>query len=65
MKNPVSLLVSQKTVQLRTAGTSSSRTVVTELWGPRALDNIVDLDLSFEVDRDKISLKRTSGSVRN
>ncbi|KAG6898188.1 hypothetical protein C0993_007040 [Termitomyces sp. T159_Od127] len=50
----------QKTVQLRTAGTSSSRAVVTELWGPKALENIVDLDLSFEVDRDRNSLKRTS-----
>ncbi|KAG6887789.1 hypothetical protein C0992_010743, partial [Termitomyces sp. T32_za158] len=51
----------QKTVQLRTTGASSPRAVVSELWGPRALENIVTLDLSFEVDRDKTSLKRTSG----
>ncbi|KAH0579376.1 hypothetical protein H2248_003513 [Termitomyces sp. 'cryptogamus'] len=51
----------QKSVQLRTTGASSSRAVVTELWGPKALENIIDLDLTFEVGRDKISLKRTSG----
>ncbi|KAG5635395.1 hypothetical protein H0H81_011417 [Sphagnurus paluster] len=48
----------QKTVQLRTSGATSTRSSVSALWGPKALDNIVDLDLTFQVDRDKISLKR-------
>ncbi|KAG6812580.1 hypothetical protein H0H92_002048 [Tricholoma furcatifolium] len=51
----------QKTVQLRTSGASTSRALVSELWGPKALDNVVDLDLTFEVDRDKTSLKRIQG----
>ncbi|KAG6901142.1 hypothetical protein C0995_016557 [Termitomyces sp. Mi166 len=51
----------QKAVQLRTTGALSSRAVVAELWGPKALENIVDLDLMFEVERNKTSLKRISG----
>ncbi|KAG6857450.1 hypothetical protein H0H87_003517 [Tephrocybe sp. NHM501043] len=47
-----------KTVQLRTSGASTSRDSVSELWGPKALDNIVDLDLSFEVERDRTAIKR-------
>ncbi|KAG6918010.1 hypothetical protein DXG01_017020 [Tephrocybe rancida] len=31
---------------------------VSELWGPKALENIVELDLTFDVERDKGSLKR-------
>ncbi|KAF5376466.1 hypothetical protein D9615_008594 [Tricholomella constricta] len=51
----------QKTVQLRTSGASSTRASVSALWGPKALDNMVDLDLTFEVDRDKTSLRRLQG----
>ncbi|KAF8063172.1 DNA mismatch repair protein MutL, partial [Lyophyllum atratum] len=47
-----------KTVQLRTSGASSTRASVSALWGPKALDNIVDLDLTFEVEKDKTSLRR-------
>ncbi|KAJ7052570.1 histidine kinase-like ATPase [Mycena amicta] len=50
----------QKSVQLRTPGTPSLRAAATALWGPRALDNVVDLDISFLVERDKHSLKRLS-----
>ncbi|KAG6819371.1 hypothetical protein H0H93_012454 [Arthromyces matolae] len=52
---------SQKTVQLHTSGASNSRALVAELWGSKALEHIVDLDLKFEVERDKTSLKRISG----
>ncbi|TFK38593.1 hypothetical protein BDQ12DRAFT_651711 [Crucibulum laeve] len=43
----------QKSVQIRTQGTPSPRASVTALWGPKALDNIVDLDLKFEVERER------------
>ncbi|GLB42573.1 putative DNA mismatch repair protein MutL [Lyophyllum shimeji] len=48
----------QKNVQLRTSGASSTRAAVSALWGKKALDNIVDLDLTFEVEREKGSLRR-------
>ncbi|KAG6866554.1 hypothetical protein C0991_002039 [Blastosporella zonata] len=47
-----------KTVQLRTSGALASRDAVSELWGPKALDNIVVLDLTFEVERDKTAIRR-------
>ncbi|KAF7296343.1 hypothetical protein HMN09_01104400 [Mycena chlorophos] len=51
-----------KSVQLRTPGTHSLRDAVTAVWGPRALDNIVDLDVSFVVQRDKHAVRRLSTS---
>ncbi|TFK72296.1 DNA mismatch repair protein MutL [Pluteus cervinus] len=48
----------QKSVQIRTQGTISNRTTVTDLWGPKALENITDLAVSFTVEPDKASLKR-------
>ncbi|KAJ6632243.1 hypothetical protein B0H10DRAFT_1976681 [Mycena sp. CBHHK59/15] len=52
----------QKSVQIRTQGTPSLRASVLALWGPKALDNIIDLDLSFLVERDKIAMKRAPDS---
>ncbi|KAJ7690397.1 hypothetical protein B0H17DRAFT_1011617 [Mycena rosella] len=52
----------QKSVQIRTPGTPSLRESVSALWGPKALDNVVDLDVSFSVERDKIALKRAPDS---
>ncbi|KAJ7279405.1 histidine kinase-like ATPase [Mycena rebaudengoi] len=52
----------QKSVQIRTPGIPSLRASVSSLWGPKALDNIVDLDLSFVVERDKIAMKRAPDS---
>ncbi|KIJ97475.1 hypothetical protein K443DRAFT_133840 [Laccaria amethystina LaAM-08-1] len=49
-----------KSVQIRTSGTPSTRASVTALWGPKALDNIIDLDLTFSVDREKHTLRRLS-----
>ncbi|KAF8884622.1 histidine kinase-like ATPase [Infundibulicybe gibba] len=47
-----------KTIQLRTPGSDSNRASVTALWGPKAIEHIVDLDLKFNVERDKLVLKR-------
>lgn len=47
-----------KSVQIRTQGLASCRSSVTALWGPRALDYVVDLDLAFDVERDKMSMRR-------
>ena len=59
---PVKLLkhspFSQKTVQIKTLGSTGSRSSITELWGPKALDNIVDLEIRFEFEREKSTLKR-------
>ena len=42
----------------RIAGTPSTRAFVTTLWDPKALDNIVDHDLTSSVDWEKHALKR-------
>lgn len=49
---------SRKTVQLKTDGTPSVKASVTALWGTKALDNVVDLDLSFDVQTEKTVLRR-------
>ncbi|KAI0070234.1 DNA mismatch repair protein MutL [Panus rudis PR-1116 ss-1] len=48
----------RKTVSLRTDGTPSVRSSVTALWGPKSLENIVDLNLSFNVETEKSVLRR-------
>lgn len=42
-----------KSQLLNTQGAPSMRASVTALWGPKALDNIVDLDLKIEVERER------------
>ncbi|KAF9002162.1 histidine kinase-like ATPase [Cyathus striatus] len=42
----------------RTKGAPDIRSSVSALWGPKAMDNIVDLDLEFEVEKDKVTIKR-------
>ena len=49
---------SRKTVQLKTDGSPSVKASVTALWGSRGLDNVVDLDLSFDVQTEKNVLRR-------
>ncbi len=44
---------SAKSQLLITQGTASMRASVTALWGPKALDNIVDLELKIEVERER------------
>ncbi|KAJ8482194.1 hypothetical protein ONZ45_g15042 [Pleurotus djamor] len=61
---PVRLLASNlldsgsKSVQLRTNGSSTPRVAAVALWGNKALDNVVDLDIAFDVEKDKHALKR-------
>lgn len=45
-------------MQFRTLGSTSCRDSVTALWGMKALDNVVDMDLMFEVERERSNLKR-------
>ena len=33
-----------------------SRASVTALWGPKALNDVVDIDLSFEVEKERYAL---------
>lgn len=49
---------SRKNVALRTDGTPSLKASVSALWGPKALDDIVALDLNFEVETEKAVLQR-------
>ncbi|EAU83597.2 DNA mismatch repair protein [Coprinopsis cinerea okayama7 len=48
----------QKSVQLQTQGTPSLRASVTALWGPKAMENLVELDVSFSIETEKSVLKR-------
>ncbi|KAH9977464.1 hypothetical protein BJV74DRAFT_781094 [Russula compacta] len=48
----------KKTTQLRTDGATSVRTSVGALWGPKQLDNLVGLDLCFDVIPEKSALRR-------
>ena len=34
-------------------GIQSPRASVTALWGPKALNNVVDMDLKFEVEKER------------
>jgi len=45
-------------VHLKTDGTPSVKASVTALWGTKALDNVVDLDISFDVPAEKSVLRR-------
>lgn len=49
---------SHKTTQIKTLGSPCSRLSIAELWGPKFLDNIVDLDINFEFEREKSTVKR-------
>ncbi|KAG2346291.1 DNA mismatch repair protein MutL [Suillus weaverae] len=48
----------RKTIQLKTDGSPSIKASVTALWGSKGLDNVVDLDLSFDVLTEKTVLRR-------
>ncbi|KAI9060339.1 DNA mismatch repair protein MutL [Trametes sanguinea] len=47
-----------KTVQLRTDGVPSIRASVSAIWGPKALETLVDLDLAFNVEVEASVLRR-------
>lgn len=48
----------KKSVQLRTDGTPTIRASVSAIWGPKALDNLVELDLQFVVETEASVLRR-------
>ncbi|KAI5999252.1 DNA mismatch repair protein MutL, partial [Pisolithus albus] len=48
----------RKVAQLKTDGTPSLRASAIALWGTKALDNVTDLDLSFNVETEKSVLRR-------
>lgn len=50
----------RKSVLLKTDGTPSLRSSATALWGTRALDSVIQLDLSFGVEPDKVAVRRQS-----
>jgi DNA mismatch repair protein PMS2 len=64
MKPLKSCLFSQKIVQIKTLG-QCPRSSITALWGPKALDNIVDLEVAFEFERERYTLKRVQASERD
>ncbi|TBU55040.1 DNA mismatch repair protein MutL [Dichomitus squalens] len=47
-----------KSVQVRTDGTPSTRASVSAIWGPKALEHLVDLDLAFPVEPEAAVLRR-------
>ena len=48
----------KKNVQVRTEGTPSTRASVSAIWGPKALENLVELDLKFSVEVEAAVLRR-------
>ncbi|OBZ74664.1 Mismatch repair endonuclease PMS2 [Grifola frondosa] len=48
----------KKTVQLRTDGTPLTRSSASAIWGPKALENVVVLDLCFDVETERSVLRR-------
>ena len=55
-------------MQLRTDGATSVCACIGALWGPKQVDNLVDLNLSFEVVPEKSVLRRRreeDGSIGN
>ncbi|KAF8742337.1 hypothetical protein AX14_005201 [Amanita brunnescens Koide BX004] len=47
-----------KTDQIKTNGVPSFKASLTALWGPRAMENTVELDVSFHVQQEKSALRR-------
>lgn len=45
-------------MQFQTKGNSSIQSATTALWGPKAIDNIVPLDITFDVEVERSVLKR-------
>ncbi|KAH9852812.1 hypothetical protein C2E23DRAFT_729924 [Lenzites betulinus] len=48
----------RKTTQMRTDGIPSIRASVSAIWGPKTLDNLVDIELNFSVEVDTGVLRR-------
>lgn len=48
----------QKTDQIKTNGVPSFKASLTALWGPKAMENAVELDIKFRVQQEKSALRR-------
>ena len=46
-------------------GIPSPRASVTALWGPKALNNVVDIDLKFEVEKERNTLRHLQKYVEH
>ncbi|KAI0067480.1 DNA mismatch repair protein MutL [Artomyces pyxidatus] len=55
----------KKSVQLRTDGSDSLRAAVSALWGPKMLENIVELNLDFDVETERSVLRRRGQETSN
>jgi DNA mismatch repair protein PMS2 len=44
-------------------GIPSLRASVTALWGPKAVNNVVDIDLKFEVEKERNTLRHAQRYV--
>ncbi|EKM52502.1 uncharacterized protein PHACADRAFT_100748 [Phanerochaete carnosa HHB-10118-sp] len=54
---------SRRSVQLRTDGCTSLSASISTLWGPKTLENLVELDLAFEVETEKSVLRRQNAGT--
>ena len=45
-------------MQMRTDGSPSLKAAVCALWGPKALEGVVELDVAFAVETEKAVLRR-------
>lgn len=50
--------VGGRKTQIQTKGSGAIQTAVTALWGPKAMDNVVPLDVDFDVEAERSVLKR-------
>lgn len=48
----------RKSIQLRTDGSSSLTSSISALWGPKTLENLMELELTFDVETEKSALRR-------
>lgn len=55
----------RKSGAIRTDGSPSIRASVSALWGPKVLENVVDLDFTFEVETDKSVVRRQTFLGKN
>lgn len=59
------MYISARSVQLRTDGSSSLKASITHIWGPKALDNLVPLDLAFEIETERAAILKKRGFQPN
>lgn len=56
------LTARRRKTQLQTKGSTSIQSAVTSLWGPKAMENIVPLDITFDIEPERSVLKRLGQS---